>query len=112
VKFFGAIHLEKLANPDLIRLYQMERNKTAGASIINHECSVIQQMLKRIRKWAEVAPFYQPIPLPRESPDPGGGAQALRGRRAEFKLGRRLLGCDALRAHGNWAGRDLRSAAS
>lgn len=68
VKFFGNVCLEQLANPDLIRLYQMERNKTAGASIINHECSLIEQMLKRIRKWAEVAPFYQPIPLPRESP--------------------------------------------
>ena len=91
VKFLGNIWLEKLANPDLIRLYQMERNKTAGASIINHECTVIQQMLKRIRKWAEVAPFYQPIPLPRESP----------GRAMTSDEERRLFEAGALNP--NWA---------
>lgn len=68
VKFFGNIRLEKLANPDLIRVFQLERGKTAGASAINHECSVLQQMLKRIRKWNEVAPFYSPIPKSNESP--------------------------------------------
>jgi integrase len=86
VKFFGDVHLGKLANPDLIRLYQMERNKIAGASIINHECMVIQQMLKRIRKWAEVAPFYQPIPLPRESP---GRAMTPEEKRRLFEAGAR-----------------------
>lgn len=40
----------------------------AGASIINHECSVIQQMLKRIGRWPEIAPNYQPLRLPKESP--------------------------------------------
>ena len=54
VKFFGNVSLEKLADPDLIRLYQMERNKTAGASIINHECSLIEQMLKRIEAGAGI----------------------------------------------------------
>lgn len=84
VKFFGDVPLEKLASPDLVRLYQMERNKTAGASIINHECCVIQQMLKRIRLWAEVAPFYQPIPLPRESP---GRAMTPEEERKLFEVG-------------------------
>ncbi|HXM63005.1 MAG TPA: tyrosine-type recombinase/integrase [Terriglobales bacterium] len=91
VKFFGDVQLEKLANPDLIRLYQRERNKTAGASIINHECTVIQQMLKRIRKWAAVAPFYQPVPLPRESP----------GRAMTSDEERRLFEAGALNP--NWA---------
>jgi integrase len=91
VKFFGDVHLEKLANPDMIRLYQMERNKTAGASIINHECSVIQQMLKRIGKWAKVSPFYQPIPLPSESP----------GRAMTPEEERRLFEAGALNP--NWA---------
>jgi len=68
VKFFGNIPLERLANPDLIRAFQLERGKTAGASAINHECSVLQQMLKRIRKWNEVAPFYSPIPKSHDSP--------------------------------------------
>jgi len=66
--FFGDLPLEQLANPDLIRAYQIERGKGCGPGIINHECSIIQQLLKRIRKWADVAPFYEPIPLPRESP--------------------------------------------
>jgi hypothetical protein len=36
--FCGNITLEKLANPDLVRAYQLERNKTAGAATINKEC--------------------------------------------------------------------------
>src|SRR5882757_6278470 len=84
VKFFGNIRLEKLANPDLIRAFQLERNKTAGASAINHECSVLQQMLKRIRKWNEVAPFYTPIPHPRESP---GRAMTPDEERKLFQIG-------------------------
>jgi integrase len=68
VKFFGNIRLEKLANPDLIRAYQIERGKTVGPCSLNHECSIIQQLLKHIRRWHEVAPFYAPVPMPRESP--------------------------------------------
>jgi integrase len=68
VKFVGNVRLEKLANPDLIRAYQLERSKTCGSSIVNHECSIIQQLLKRIRKWNDVSPFYEPLPLPRNSP--------------------------------------------
>jgi integrase len=54
--------------PDIIRAYQRERMKKAGASCINHECSLLQQMLKRIGCWTEIASGYQPLPLPRESP--------------------------------------------
>jgi len=91
VKFFGNVSLEKLADPDLIRLYQMERNKTAGASIINHECSTIQQLLKRIRRWNDVKDFYEPLPLPRESP----------GRAMTPEEERRLFEAGALNP--NWA---------
>jgi len=67
LKFFGNVPLEKLANRDLLRAYQIERSKTCCPSTINHELSVLQQMLKRIRKWAEVEPHYEAIPLPKES---------------------------------------------
>ena len=67
VRFFGNVRLEKLANPDLIRAYQLERSKTCGPSTVNKECSLIQQLLKRIRRWNEVSLFYEPLPLPRES---------------------------------------------
>jgi integrase len=65
--FFGERPLEALASPDLIRAYQLERSKTCGPRTVNRECSIIQQLLKRIRRWNEVAPFYEAIPLPSES---------------------------------------------
>ena len=40
----------------------------AGASLINREVSVLQQMLKRIGRWAEIAQHYQALPMPKESP--------------------------------------------
>jgi integrase len=68
VKFFGNVPLERLANPDLFRAYQLERSKTCAAYTVNKELSCLQQLLKRIRKWDEVKPYYEAIPLPRESP--------------------------------------------
>jgi integrase len=65
--YFGEIRLTEIG-PDEIRTYQRERLIHAGASCINKECSVLQQMLKRIGRWAEIAPNYQPLPLPKESP--------------------------------------------
>src|SRR6266550_809121 len=67
VRFFGNVRLEKLANPDLIRAFQLERSKTCGPTTVNHECCIIQQLLKRIRRWNEVSPFYEPLPMPRQS---------------------------------------------
>jgi len=67
-KFFGDVPLEKLANPDLLRAYQVERSKTCGPHTVNHELSPLQQLLKRIRKWDDVKPYYEAIPLPKESP--------------------------------------------
>ena len=68
VRSFGDLPLEKLSNPDLLRAYQVERSKTCGASMVNHELGVVVQLLKRIRRWDDIKPYYQPIPLPKESP--------------------------------------------
>jgi len=65
--FFGKKRLDDI-NADDIRGYQRTRMTTSGASIISHECSVLQQMLKRIGRWPEIASQYQPLPLPKESP--------------------------------------------
>jgi integrase len=65
--FFGETKLPEVT-ADQIRAYQRMRMTRAGASIINHECSVLQQMLKRIGCWPDIGAQYQPLPLPRESP--------------------------------------------
>lgn len=40
----------------------------AGASLINRECSVLQQLMKRAGVWSRIRDWYEPLPLPRESP--------------------------------------------
>ena len=65
--YFSEIKLTEISS-DHLRAYQRMRMARAGASIINHECSTIQQMLKRIGRWAEIAADFQPLPLPKESP--------------------------------------------
>lgn len=41
----------------------------AGASIINHEISALQQILKLANLWDKIQPFYHPLPIPEaESP--------------------------------------------
>jgi integrase len=45
---------------DQIRAYQaMRTSQKCGPSGVNHECSVLQQMLKRIGRWHEIEPQYQ-----------------------------------------------------
>jgi len=66
-KFFGELRLIEIG-PDEIRTYQRMRMAKAGASCINKECSTLQQMLKRIGRWPEIAAFYQALPMPKESP--------------------------------------------
>lgn len=65
--YFGEMCLTEIG-PDEIRAYQKMRMIRAGASCINKECSVLQQMLKRIGSWSEIKGNYQPLPLPKESP--------------------------------------------
>lgn len=66
-QFFREIRLMEIG-PDEIRAYQRMRTIRAGASCINKECSVLQQMLKRIGRWVEIEVQYQPLALPKESP--------------------------------------------
>lgn len=61
---FGEMRLTEIS-PDQIRAYQRMRMATCGPSGINHETSVLQQMLKRIGRWPELAADFQPLPLPK-----------------------------------------------
>ena len=61
-KFFGEMRLSEI-DSDMIRRYQRMRMTKCGPHSINHECSVLQQVLKRIGKWGEID--YQPLPLPK-----------------------------------------------
>jgi len=62
--FFGQFRpLEITA--DLIREYQDLRLQKCGPYAINHECSVLQQILKRVGHWPTIADQYQPLPLPK-----------------------------------------------
>ena len=59
-----AYRLQEISG-DQIRAYQ-QMLETCGPFAINHECSVLQQMLKRIERWPEIAHAYQALPLPKE----------------------------------------------
>jgi integrase len=65
--FFTEIRLPEIT-ADHIRAYQKMRMARAGASAINHECSILQQMLKRLGLWKDIEADYQPLKLPKESP--------------------------------------------
>lgn len=65
--FFAELPLIAI-DADHLRAYQRMRMVRAGASLINRELSVLQQMLKRIGRWKEIVDNYQPLPLPKESP--------------------------------------------
>lgn len=62
---FGEMRLQEIS-PDQIRAYQKMRQAKCGPFAINHECSVLQQMLKRIGRWPDIAADYQALPLPKE----------------------------------------------
>lgn len=66
-RHFGPLRLNEITADD-IRAYQRMRMARAGASAINHETSVLQQILKRIGRWPDIAANFQPLPLPKESP--------------------------------------------
>jgi integrase len=66
-KFFSELPLLAI-DADHLRAYQRMRMVRAGASLINREMSVLQQMLKRIGRWVEIESQYQPLALPKESP--------------------------------------------
>jgi len=62
--YFGMMKLTEISS-DQIRAYQKMRLTKCGPTSINHECSVLQQMLKRVQRWGEVGADYQPLPLPK-----------------------------------------------
>lgn len=80
-KFFGELLIGKI-HLGLLREYQKARvhnaiplpnnefkkawHRKAGASVINHELSIMQQILKRSGKWKAIAHHYEPLPLPPE----------------------------------------------
>src|ERR1700733_1106909 len=80
-KFFGELLVGKI-HLGLLREYQKARinnaiplpdgefkkawHRKAGASVINHELSIMQQILKRSGKWKAIAHHYEPLPLPPE----------------------------------------------
>jgi integrase len=61
-KFFGQTKLDEIT-ADQIWDYQAMRREQCGPPSINHECSVLQQMLKRVGRWADIAPRYEALPL-------------------------------------------------
>lgn len=81
-KFFGKLRLRDIT-PGHLRGYQIARMKNlmrvaggdlhpwkhpAGNSIVNHEISVLGQMLRHCRLWHRVRPFYFPRPTQHWSP--------------------------------------------
>jgi integrase len=81
-KFFGALRLCDIT-PGHIRGYQIARlanvvrargqelhpwKRNAGNMLINHEISVVGQMLKHCRLWQNVRPFYFPLAVKQWSP--------------------------------------------
>lgn len=74
-RFFEDMPLTKI-HIGHIRQYQMQRThnenklwaKRAGPSIINHEVSALQQILKRAGEWEKIAEHYEALPLPRWKP--------------------------------------------
>lgn len=51
-----------------IRKYQIARKERCGPHMINHEGSLLQQLLKQCGTWERVGLGYQPLPLPRVGP--------------------------------------------
>lgn len=63
--YFADFRLNEITS-DQIRAFQRARMAQCGPHSINHECSVLQQMMKRIGRWPELAADFQPLPLPKK----------------------------------------------
>lgn len=69
--FFGDLKVRNIHIGHLMG-YQLARTqnengrwpKAAGASLVNHEISTVQQIMKRGRVWVQVAEHYVPMQLP------------------------------------------------
>ena len=64
---FGNLQVREITSAQ-IRRHQLKRLQTCGASAINHECSLLQQLLKRCGTWERVGLGYQPLPRSKEGP--------------------------------------------
>jgi integrase len=64
---FGELRPQEIT-ADTIRMYQRMRMTRAGASRINQEVGLVQQLLKRTGHWAPIAADYQALPVRNESP--------------------------------------------
>lgn len=78
-KFFGDLRVNKI-HVGHLNAYQKARTansitlpdgtqvspwkKTCGPSIINHELSVVQQVMKRAKEWARIGDLYIALPTP------------------------------------------------
>jgi integrase len=70
-RYFRDMKLHKI-HVGHMRDYQQARRENraevwklpAGPSLINHEMSVVQQVLKMAKLWGPIADVYQPLPLP------------------------------------------------
>lgn len=62
-EFFGDIPLRDI-RPGSLLSYQTERQKSAGASYINHELNALSQMLKQAGLWDKLKPYYAPLKEP------------------------------------------------
>ncbi len=78
-RFFGELQVQKI-HLGHMREYQKARlansltlpggitlspwKKKAGASLINHELCIVQQILKRAGTWKLFGAYYEPLPLP------------------------------------------------
>ncbi len=62
--FFGDLRLREI-HLGHIREFQVERSRSAGPARVNHELSVLAQILKRAGLWTPAtAEAYEPLPLP------------------------------------------------
>jgi integrase len=71
MKFFGAMKLKDIHAGHLFTYQQWRPSaskRKAGPSCINHEMSVLQQMLKRAGRWGTIEQWYSPMPLPKKGP--------------------------------------------
>ncbi|MGA9671149.1 MAG: tyrosine-type recombinase/integrase [Terracidiphilus sp.] len=81
-KFFGKIVMRSI-NPGMLKAYQAARkanaiavggrvvrpwSRKASDSRVNHEISVLAQMLKACRQWEKIRPYYFPLRLKNWSP--------------------------------------------
>jgi len=59
---------EILENHDARLKKGRKARKDSGHHCINHECGVLRQILKKVKRWIAIEENYQPLPLPNKSP--------------------------------------------